>query len=111
MAIAAELSSPTGPPTTQVVNALDCGNGRGIAGVATTMMTREQTLALGLALALSPMAAATMAIARRPLPKRWRIAGPNRTLRHESSDDSAEGEDHWQQQREDPTTATLKCQL
>jgi hypothetical protein len=71
---------------TEAVNALDCGDGRGIAGTTTTTTTRKQTLA-ALALALAPTAATTMAIARCPLPKRWRIAGPSRESRRESSDD------------------------
>ena len=95
----------------EAVDTLDCGNGRGIAGMATTMTTREQTSAPAPALSLSPTAAATMVIVRCPSPKRWRIAGPKCESRCESSDDSAEGGDHRQGQREDPTTATSKHRL
>jgi len=39
------------------------------------------------------LAVATTAIAHCPSPKRWRIVGPSRESRRESSEDSAEGED------------------
>jgi hypothetical protein len=96
---------------TEAVDALDYGDGRGIAGATmttrttttTTMTTtttrRKQTSAPALATASAPTAAATMAIARRPSPKRWRIAGPSHESHRESSDGSAEGEDRRQRQR------------
>ena len=67
---------------------LNCGNGRVVAG-ATTTMSKQMSV-----LAPTAAAAATMAVVRCPLPNRQRIAGPSCESRRESSDDSAEGEDH-----------------
>ncbi len=64
---------------------LNCGNGRGIAGMTTTRTTmRKQT---------SLTEVVTMAIAQRPSPKRQKIVGRSRKLKNKSSDDSTEGED------------------
>jgi hypothetical protein len=70
---------------TGVINALNCGDGRGIAGATTTTTTtttREQT---------SLTAAGTMAIMLCSMPKRQRITGPSRESRNKSLDNSAEG--------------------
>ncbi len=69
------------------VNALNCGDGRVVAGAITTMSKRM------LASAPTAAATATMAVVCRPLPNRQRIAGPSRESRRKSSDDSAEGQD------------------
>ncbi len=95
---------------TEAVDALDYGDGRGNAGatmttrtttrtMTTTTTTRERTSAPASATASAPTAAATMAIARRPSPKRWRIAGPSHESHRESSDDSAAGEDRRRRRR------------
>ena len=78
------------------VDALNCGNRRGVAGTTTTTMTMTMSKRTS---ALAPTAAtavATMAISRRPSPKRQRIAGQSCKSRRKSSDDSAEGGDHRQ---------------
>jgi hypothetical protein len=69
------------------VNAINYGNGRGIAGatmMTTTTTTRKQT---------SLMEALTTAITCRPSPKRQKIARPSRGSCNKSSDISADGED------------------
>ncbi len=74
---------------TGAVGALYYGNGRGIAGVTMPTPTRTHER-------MSPMSAAIMIIACRPLPKRQRITGPSRELHNKSLDDSTEGEYRWQ---------------
>ena len=81
---------------TEVANALDCSNGRGIAGAATTTTKHEQMSAPASVSVSAPTADVIKVVMRLPSPKRWRIAGPNRGSRRKSSDDSAEGEDHQQ---------------
>jgi len=89
---------------TGTVDALDCGEGKGIAGTTTAMMTTMTTTRK------QALAAARTAIARCPSPKRRRIVRPSHESRRESSENSAEGEDCRRRRYDEGRTRRRRCQ-